>query len=99
MHRIGEKVRNLVRSIAGINDRVSVQDRLDVRMDRAPLVSCIRCRQEVYYLNVDKGGVRHFAPTETQTVVRDDLLCPLCGERLCAFQGNRPMFRTDRGWK
>jgi hypothetical protein len=94
-----EKVKNFVRAIAGLQDRVRTQDHLDVQIKRAPKVIGIHCGHEPYYLSIDAKGRRKFVPTETQKEVRTDLRCPLCLRMLCAYEKGRSRLKTDQGWK
>lgn len=96
---MNEQIKNIIKAITGLTDRVRTEDRLDVRMERAPLVICVSCAGEPYYLSIDGKGRRKLVATETQKTVRPDLRCPLCGKMLCAYERGTIKLKTDQGWK
>jgi hypothetical protein len=95
---VSDIARKLIRAAAGLNDPVSTSDHIEIQMTRASKVFCVACRKHIYYLKEQKDGSRSFAPTEIQQIMRQDLICPLCGNNLAARWEGQPMLKTDRGW-
>jgi len=95
-----EAVKNFIRAVGGVNDRVSALDRLDINMERAPEVFCVVCKRHIYYLKNRAAGIYDFAfaPCEAGYPVRQDLLCPVCGNYLAGRLNGNPVIKTDRGF-
>ena len=93
-----ESVKNFIRAVGGVNDRVTTLDRLDVHMEQAPKVFCAACNTHIYYLRRSADGVHQFAPCEAGYPVRPDMVCPECGNIFTARLNGRPIIKTDGGW-
>lgn len=80
--------------------RIKSQDILGVTVQSATKIYCVHCRQHIYYLKKEIGGViaANLAPlTGGQGPVNFD--CPNCGQDLRAF-APEPTLKTDKGyWK
>lgn len=78
--------------------RILSQEILDVSMQAAVKVFCAHCRQHVFYLKKETGGVRveNLAPLENGRKP-DNFGCPACSQDIRAY-APEPTLKTEKGY-